>query len=66
MPTARETAIANAATQPKQVAVDGTTVIQQDIPSQIMADKYLAAKEAARAGRTGLQFFKFQPPEGGS
>ena len=58
MTTARETAIANAATQPKQVAVDGTTVVQQDVSAMIEADRYLSAKEASRANRTGIRFFK--------
>ena len=58
MPTARETAIANAAITPKQASVDGTSATQQDIEAIIAADKYLAAKEAAQARRTGIRFTK--------
>ena len=60
MATARETAIANAATRPKQVTVDGTSVAEQDVSAMIEADRYLAAKTAASAGRTGIPFFKIK------
>lgn len=58
--------IETAATKPKQASVDGTSVVAQDVDSLIKADKYLAAKHAASAGRIGLRFFKLQPPGGGS
>jgi hypothetical protein len=60
MTTARETAINTAATGPKQVTVDGTSVVGQDIAAQIEADRYLSAKTAASAGRTGIRFFKIK------
>ncbi|MCL2001551.1 MAG: hypothetical protein FWG74_08965 [Planctomycetes bacterium] len=53
-------ALAEAATGPKQVAVDGQTVQAHDLRQLIEADRYLASKKAAR--RPALQFDKLAPP----
>ena len=51
-----------AAAGPKKVTVDGETTEARDIADLIKADKYLAAKAAAKNGRGGLRFSKFVPP----
>lgn len=47
---------------PESASVDGVQTKQHNIKDQIEADKYLAGKEAAAAGRTGFRFVKLVPP----
>lgn len=47
---------------PAKAAGDAGSVEQHKLTDQIEADRYLAAKEAARTKRRGLVFNKFIPP----
>lgn len=47
---------------PAKAAGDAGSVEQHKLSEQIEADRYLAAKEAARKTRRGLVFNKFIPP----
>lgn len=51
--------IEDSAKAPKTVAVDGRQVTGRDVREQIEADKYLAAK---RAAKNGPFFTKLVPP----
>ena len=44
--------------QPASASIDGKSATSQDISKLIEADKYLAAKAAAQARRTGIRFTK--------
>ncbi len=57
-------AIRTTAAGPKRVRTDAGEVESQDIEQQIAADKYLAAKNAARSTNThrGLRFNRIIPP----
>jgi hypothetical protein len=54
--------IREAAAGPSSVSGDAGTVSQRSLSELIEADKYLAAKESARAPRRGLRFSKLIPP----
>jgi hypothetical protein len=47
---------------PERVEGDAGSVKQHPLPDQIEADKYLAAKEAAKRKDRGLRFNKLVPP----
>ncbi len=47
---------------PAKAAGDAGSVEQHKLSDQIEADRYLAAKEAAKAKRRGLIFNKLVPP----
>jgi hypothetical protein len=47
---------------PAKVSGDAGSVEQHDLPDQIAADRYLAAKDAANKKRRGLRFNKICPP----
>lgn len=47
---------------PAKVSGDAGSVEQHSVSEQIEADRYLAAKQAAKAKRRGLQFNKIVPP----
>lgn len=47
---------------PAKASGDAGSVEQHKLPDQIAADRYLAAKEAARSRRRGLVFNKLVPP----
>jgi len=47
---------------PAKAAGDAGSVEQHKLSDQIEADRYLAAKEAAKAKRRGLVFNKLVPP----
>ena len=47
---------------PAKAAGDAGSVEQHKLPDQIAADRYLCAKEAAKAKKRGLKFNKFVPP----
>ena len=47
---------------PAKAAGDSGSVEQHKLSDQIEADRYLAAKEAAKAKRRGLIFNKLVPP----
>lgn len=47
---------------PAKVAGDAGSVEQHKPTEQIAADRYLAAKEAAKSKRRGLRFNKLVPP----
>lgn len=53
--------ITDAAGGPSMVSVDGETVKARSIDELIKADRYLAAKAAAAAGKTGIRFSKIVP-----
>jgi hypothetical protein len=55
-------AIAQNASGPAKASGDGHAVEQHKLVDQIEADKYLAAKEAAKRPRRGLRFNKLIPP----
>jgi hypothetical protein len=47
----------------KSTSLDGVTTTEQDLDKLIMADKYLAAKNAtANQANRGLRFNKLVPP----
>lgn len=54
--------IKQAADNPRKVAADGLNVEQHSIDDLIKADRYLAAKTTAAAGRLGIQTRKINPP----
>ncbi len=54
------------AQQPASASVDGTTASSHRLSELLEYAKWKANQTAAAAGRTGLRFFKFEPPEGGS
>lgn len=56
-----ETAIAENAAGPKQARGDQGSVEQHSLKDQIAADKYLAAKKAARAKGLGIKLAKIDP-----
>jgi hypothetical protein len=47
---------------PAKASGDAGSVEQHPLPDQIAADRYLAAKEAAKDKKRGLRFNKFVPP----
>jgi hypothetical protein len=47
---------------PAKAAGDAGSVEQHKLPDQIVADRYLASKEAAKSKRRGLVFKKLVPP----
>jgi hypothetical protein len=47
---------------PAKAAGDAGSVEQHKLPDQIVADRYLASKEAAKSKRRGLVFNKLVPP----
>lgn len=47
---------------PAKASGDGTSVEQHKLTDQIEADRYLQAKEAAKARQRGLRFNKLAPP----
>ena len=56
-------AIAENAAGPKRAAGDTGSIEQHSLPDLIEADKYLAAKKAARKGKgLGIRFVKLVPP----
>lgn len=56
-------ALKQAAQQPKRVRTDAGEVEAHDLREQIEADKYLAAKAAAKSTKNrGLRFNKIVPP----
>jgi hypothetical protein len=56
-----EQQITDAASKPQQVTVDGTTAIQQPLSALIEADKYLAAKAAAKSKGRGFNIARLIP-----
>lgn len=62
MPDDLKDAIRDNAAGPAKAAGDAGSVEQHKLPDQIAADKYLAAKEAAKSKRRGLVFNKLVPP----
>ena len=57
-----ENAIRENAKGPAKAAGDAVSVEQHKLADQIAADKYLAAKEAAKSKRRGLRFNRLIPP----
>jgi len=57
-----EDAIRENAQGPAKAAGDAGSMEQHKLPDQIVADKYLASKEATKSPRRGLVFNKFVPP----
>ena len=53
-------AISETAKGPASVSIDGNTTVAQKITDQIEADRYLASKNAMKAGR-GVRFAKLVP-----
>ena len=47
---------------PAKVSGDAGSVEQHDLESQILADRYLASKEAVAKSNRGLKFNKLVPP----
>ena len=47
---------------PAKVSGDAGSVEQHSLADQIAADRYLAAKDAAKKKRRGLRFNKIAPP----
>ncbi|HAN99111.1 MAG TPA: hypothetical protein DCQ98_17515 [Planctomycetaceae bacterium] len=64
MPDELDDAIRDSAQGPAKVSGDAGSVEQHPLPDQIEADKYLAAKQAARSKSRGLRFNKLVPPGG--
>jgi len=60
-----EDAIRENAEGPSAMSGDSGSVTQHSLPDQILADKYLAGKNAADQPSRGLRFSKFVPPGGG-
>lgn len=54
--------IEQAVDEPAAAAQDGRSATARSIPDLIAADKYLAAKEAAKSGMNGLVFNALKPP----
>lgn len=61
MPDEVSDAIESAATSPKRVRTDAGEVEAHSLRDQIEADKYLAAKAAARTRNRGLRFNQIAP-----
>lgn len=57
-----ENAIRDNAEGPAKASGDAGSVEQHKLGEQIEADRYLAAKEAAKSKRRGLRFNKLVPP----
>lgn len=47
---------------PVKAAGDSGSVEQHPLPDQIMADKYLASKQASRQSGLGIKLIKLSPP----
>ncbi|MBC8352039.1 MAG: hypothetical protein H8E66_08610 [Planctomycetes bacterium] len=62
MPDSLEDKIRENAEGPAKAAGDAGSVEQHKLTDQIEADKYLAAKEAAKSRSRGLRFNKVVPP----
>jgi endonuclease YncB( thermonuclease family) len=62
MPDDLEDEIRRNAQGPAKASGDAGSVEQHPLPNQIAADRYLAAKEAAKDKKRGLRFNKFVPP----
>lgn len=58
-------AIAENATGPKSMSVDGQSVTQHSIDDQIKAANHVAGQTAASKPHFGLRFTKLIPPGGG-
>lgn len=54
--------IEDAAQEPKSGTVDGQSFTQHSLKEQIEADKYLAAKEAAKKKTRGIAFTQLRHP----
>jgi len=61
-PTPIEQALEQNATGPKRAQGDTGSVEQHNLPDQIAADRYLAAKRAMRTRTKGLIISKLVPP----
>lgn len=57
-------AIANAATAPAEISIDGQTVREQPLSEQIKTDKYTRANAALKNGLPGFVFGKMRPHGG--
>ena len=65
MPTVVRTSIQNSVTGAKKTVVDGTTVEEHDLESQIAADRYLDGKAAVDGSVSrGLRLSRLSPPGG--
>ncbi|QDV23439.1 hypothetical protein [Aureliella helgolandensis] len=53
--------IAANATDPQSITVDGVTVSNRNLKDQIEADRYLAAKRAAKRAPFGVRFARVNP-----
>jgi len=62
MPDSLEDKIRENAEGPAKAAGDAGSIEQHKLTDQIEADKYLAAKEAAKSKSRGLRFNKVVPP----
>lgn len=60
-PSAIETAIKTAAAGPRKASGDAGSVEGHPLRELVEADRYTAAKEAARAGRTGIRVGRVAP-----
>lgn len=57
-----DTTIRDNAQGPAKATGDSGSIEQHKLPDQIAADRYLAAKAAAKSKRRGLTFNKLVPP----
>lgn len=55
-------AVAEAMAQPRMAAADGVSITTHGLADLIAAEKYLAAKAAAKKSHRGLRFSKLVPP----
>lgn len=62
MPDDLDTTIRDNAQGPAKATGDSGSIEQHKLPDQIAADRYLAAKAAAKSKRRGLTFNKLVPP----
>ena len=62
MPEELHDAIEENAKGPAKASGDAGSVEQHPLPDQIEADRYLAAKKAAKQPTRGLRFSKIVPP----
>ena len=62
MPDDLKDVIQENAEGPASAEVDGQRVTQHSLKDQIEADKYLAAKDAAKSHRLGIRLVKIVPP----
>lgn len=60
--TSPEDPVALAASEPRQVTVDGVSVQQHSLTDLIAADKYLKGQAAAKSPSRGLRFTKLVRP----